>query len=426
VVRSSLRFLSGNILVFALTDMLGNFARSMVFPYASLYILALGGDAARIGLVAFLSQLAGLVLLPVAGHICDYSDRVRLMALAGFLSSLFLLVMILTPTWQGIALASLLSGTVVFQFPAYASLVADSLTPEGRGQGMAAQNALSNSLAILAPYLAGVIIQRYSADLGMRLLYGVMFVVYLASAFIVLRFLKEPSSTRRSPLRLPVLLNALGQAYRGIPGLVRQMPRPLKALALVVVLSFVTNGLTGSFWVVFATERLALPVEDWGLILLLEAVARLALFLPAGLLVDRWGRTATLNLALAAAALATPLFVLLNGFTAILLVRLILAAAFDFALLSCMALMADLTPRQVRGQSMAALGQGGIMPGAVGAPGGPSVGYLIIPPLMAASLAGGYLYTLDPASPWAVATAAALLALLISLFFIRDPHHAEA
>jgi MFS family permease len=431
MVRSSLRYLSGNLLVFALTDMLGNFARSMVFPYASLYILALGGDAARIGLVAFLSQLAGLVLLPVAGHICDHSDRVRLMVLAGFLSSLFLLVMILTPNWQGIALASLLSGLVMFQFPAYASLVADSLPPGGRGQGMAAQNALSNSLAIFAPYLAGVIIQRYSAGLGMRMLYGAMFVLYLASSFILLRFLKEPSATRRDALRLPALLNALGEAYRGIPRLVRQMPGPLKALALVVVLSFVTNGLTGSFWVVFATERLALSVEQWGLIMLLEAVARLALFLPAGLLADRWGRTASLNLALAAALLATPLFVApeiirLPVFATTLLVRLILAAAFDIALVACMALMADLTPRQVRGQSMAALGQGGIMPGAVGAPGGPSVGYLVIPPLMAASLAGGFLYNLHPASPWIVSTAAGLLALLISLFFIRDPARAEA
>ncbi len=425
MLRLSLRYLNGNILVFALTDMLGNFARSLVFPYASLYILALGGDAATIGLVAFLGQLAGLVLLPVAGDICDHSDRVRLIALAGFLSSLFLLIYIFTPAWQGIALAALLSGTVVFQFPAYASLVADSLPARGRGQGMAVQNAISNSLAIVAPYLAGLVIERYSPDLGMRLLYTVMFVVYLASAFILLRFLREPSTLRRDPLRLPVLLAALGRAYQGIPALVKRMPGPLKALASVIVLTFITNGLTGSFWVVYATGRLGLTVEQWGTIMLLEAVARLALFLPAGFLADRWGRTASLNLALALAVLATPLFVLWTGFTATLIVRLALAASFDLALVSCMALMADLTPRQVRGQSMAALGQGGIMPGAVGAPGGPSVGYLVIPPLMAASLAGGYLYAWNPSSPWWAAAVAGLLALLISVLFIRDPQRAE-
>jgi hypothetical protein len=77
VARPIPRFVSGNILVFALTDLLGNFARGMVFPYASLYILALGGDAAQIGVIAFLGQLAGLFLLPAAGYITDHADRIR-------------------------------------------------------------------------------------------------------------------------------------------------------------------------------------------------------------------------------------------------------------------------------------------------------------------------------------------------------------
>ena len=273
---------------------------------------------------------------------------------------------------------------------------------------------------ILAPYLAGVVIQRYSADLGMRLLYTVMLAIYLGSAFIVLRFLKEPSASPRQPLRLPVLVSALRQAYQSIPGLVGQMPRSLKALALVV-LSFVINGLTGSFWVVYATERAGLTIEEWGLILLLESLVRLGLFLPAGVWVDRRGRTASLNVALAIFTLATPLFTWLHGFTALLLVRLVMSAASVLGYLACIALMADLTPSRMRGQNMAALGQGGIELGAVGAPGGPSVGYLIIPPVMLASLGGGYLYTLNPASPWIVAAGAGLLALLLSLVFIRDP-----
>ena len=36
-----------NIRVFSFCDLLGNFARAMVLPYASLYILALGGNTAQ-------------------------------------------------------------------------------------------------------------------------------------------------------------------------------------------------------------------------------------------------------------------------------------------------------------------------------------------------------------------------------------------
>ena len=63
-IRRSLKLMSGNILVFSITDLLGNFSRRLVFPYMSLYILALGGNAAQIGYVTALAPLAGLVMFP--------------------------------------------------------------------------------------------------------------------------------------------------------------------------------------------------------------------------------------------------------------------------------------------------------------------------------------------------------------------------
>jgi len=421
-----LRFMSGNILVFALTDLLGNFARSLVFPYASLYILALGGDATRIGLVNSLGLLAGLLMLPLAGYITDHADRIRLLALAGLLSSLFLVLMVLAPNWQVVAVASLLCGSVVFQFPAYASLIADSLSPSDRGRGIGVMNTVSSSLAIVAPYIAGVIVERYSANLGLRILYAVMLVTYLTSAFIQLRFLREDSSSPREPLKLAALTRALGQAYQAIPALLRQMSPSLRALASVILLSFLANGVTTAFWVVYATDQIGLSATDWGLILLVEALVRLIAFLPAGLLVDRWGRRNSLLVALAISLVAIPLFVVLKGVTAILLVRAAIAVAFALAISACTALMADLIPRFLRGQMMAAIGQGGIMIGpAGGGAGGPALGYLFIPLVMIASLAGGYLYTLNPAYPWLFSLVITLLSLMLTFFFIRDPQEAE-
>ena len=53
------------------------------------------------------------------------------------------------------------------------------------------------------------------------------------------------------------------------------------------------------------------------------------------------------------------------------------------------------------------------------------MGYLFIPPVMVASLAGGYLYTLNPAYPWLFSLATTLLSLMLAFFFIRDPQEAE-
>jgi hypothetical protein len=58
-LSGTLQFMRGNILVLTINQMLGMFCRSMVFPYASLYILALGGEPTQIGFVNSLSPLAG-------------------------------------------------------------------------------------------------------------------------------------------------------------------------------------------------------------------------------------------------------------------------------------------------------------------------------------------------------------------------------
>ena len=424
--NNSLRLLRGNILVFALVDMMGNFVRTLVFPYASLYILALGGSPSAIGLVNFIGLSTGLFILPVAGYITDRFNRVRLLAISGFLSSLFLLPIVTASRWQVVAVASFLTGTVVFQFPAYASLVADSLKSGDRGRGIGAMNMISNSLAIFAPFIAGIIIERYSANLGLRILYSCMLIVYMLGSFIQLRYLREPSPEGRDGLSFKLIFGSLRQSYLGIPALLRVLPISLKVLAVVVLLSFMVNGLSSAFWVVYATEEIGLSPSQWGMILLVEGIVRMVSFMPAGWVADRWGRSRTLVVSLLFSMIALPMFVVLKSFLVVLLVRVISAAAFGLALPASTALMADLTPRRQRGQLMAAIGQGGVMliP-AGGGVGGPSLGYLFILPVMLASLSGGYLYELNPIYPWIFASLITLVSIILAVRFIRDPGQAE-
>lgn len=193
-IANAFRFMSGNVVVFSVTGLLGNFARAMVFPYASLYIIALGGDARTIGLVNFLRPLAGLFIFPIAGHLADRASRVKLIVLSNYLSVAFVLMYILAPNWQMVALAGLLQGLAVLGFPPRSALIADSLSPEDRGRGIATMNTISSGFSIFAPYLAGVVVDMHGSNTGVRMLYGGMMLLYLASAFIHLCFLKETMS----------------------------------------------------------------------------------------------------------------------------------------------------------------------------------------------------------------------------------------
>src|SRR5512141_1925756 len=102
-LRGALRPLRGNIAVFSLTDLLGNFCRMMVFPYASLYILALGGDVTQVGLVNALAPLSGLIAFPIGGYLADHTGRVRLIVLSQVFAGATGLIYVFAPSWQAIA-----------------------------------------------------------------------------------------------------------------------------------------------------------------------------------------------------------------------------------------------------------------------------------------------------------------------------------
>jgi MFS family permease len=426
-LRDALRFIQGNNLVFAVTDLLGNFSRGMVTPYISLYILALGGDATQIGLVNSVGPLAGLIMFPIGGYITDHASRVRLVALGSYFSAALILMYILAPSWEVIAVAALLQGFAVFPFPARSALIADSLPPEDRGRGIAAQNALSWGLAIFAPYIGGVVVDTYGPCSGLRALFWVMMSSYVLSAVIQTRFLEETTVHTENDGRLTVsdLRGVLRDAYGGIPSMLGQLPRSLKALAGVIVLSFMATAVATPFWVLYAMDHIGLSSSEWGVVLLVEMILKSVMFVPAGVLVDRWGRTASLLTALLISLIFTPLFVFAPGLTAVLLMRAAIAVAFAIGIPACSALMADVVPRDIRGRVMAALGQGGILIGAAGGVGGPGVGFVTIVPLMIASLVGGYLYAWNPAFPWLFATIATALAVILIALFIRDPKQAE-
>jgi DHA1 family multidrug resistance protein-like MFS transporter len=426
-LRKTFAFMRGNILVMTITRAMGMFSRSMVFPYASLYILALGGEPGQIGFVNSLRPLAGLIALPIAGYLADRVSRVKVIGLTGYFSGAILLLYVLAPSWQLIALAGLLRGFAVLQFPASSAIIADSLPPETRAMGIAAMNSIAGLLAIVAPYVAGLTIDTLGVGPGIRLLYAVLMAAYLVSASINLRYLEDTSSHSPEPVKLADLPQTIKDAYQDIPDILRNLPRSLSVLAAILILGYMANAIAGPFWVVYASQEIGLSSVQWGLVLFIETALRNLVYIPAGIVVDRCGRSRCIRLSLFVSLVAVPLFVVSQDFFHVLLIRSVVGVTNAFFIPACSALMADVVPRDLRGRVMAALGRGSVMIGASsGGTGGPGVGFLTTVPIMLASLAGGYLYGWSPTYPWIFVLAATLISLLLSVFFIRDPQEAQA
>jgi MFS family permease len=420
------RFVRGNYTVITLTRILGMFSRSMVFPYASLFILALDGDPTQIGLVNALKPLAGLLMFPIAGYLTDHVGRVKLIAAGGYLSGTVVLMFVVAPNWQVVALASLLQGFMVLSFPPESALIADSLSAADRATGIATMNTATNALAMFSPFLAGLIVDAYGEEFGIRILYGVMLVLYLAGATINARFLKETGGSQ-SKVDWGALPKAFTDAYSGCSAMLKRLPRALRVHAVIVILGFTCNAVASAFWVVYAKQEIGLTATQWGSILFIESLLRTALLIPAGIAVDRYGRARFILGALMLSLVTMPAFVLSTRFVHVLLIRIVMGVSNAFFGPASMALMADAIPRELRGRAMAAIGRGFVQLGpASGGTGGPGTGFLTTLPMMLGSIAGGYLYRYNPVLPWIFVSIATLISIVLAALFMRDPEHAHA
>ncbi len=424
-LRRRFSFMKGNLSVLTVRQVIGMFFRKMVLSYASLFIIAVGGDFSQIGIINSIRPIAGLLVFPIAGYLTDRTSRVRIITIADVLSGLTMLLYVFAPSWEWIAFGALIQGFMVFSFPPVSAIMADSLDPKNRGIGVAMMNTIATLVSMASPYIAATILVIYGHGLGMRVLYGFLGLQALVSAVLVHYRLKE--TTVPEPMdEMPGVIEILRRTYSGVPELLRNMPTTVKAVAMVVLLAFISNGISSPFWVVYVTDIIGLSEIEWGTILLYESVLRVILTMPAGVLADRIGRTKTLMISLLAALISLPALLLANSFTTVLIIRMGAAVAGAMFVPASSALISDYTPREMRGKVMAAVGRGTAMIGATGGgTGGSGLGYLFVLPVMASSLVGGYLYGLNPVFPWYAVGLGSVIQLLCLVFFIRDPEKAE-
>jgi MFS family permease len=396
----------------------------MVLTYASLFVLAVGGNSSQIGIINSLRPLAGLLMFPISGYLTDRTSRVKIITFADILSAFTMLFYVLAPSWEWIAAGALIQGFMVFSFPPISAILADSLESKNRGIGVATMMTSANTLAMFSPYIAASILVQFGDNIGMRILYGMLGLQSIFSAFLIYRKLEETSNIDSKPL--PKVLDILKESYSGIPDLLKNTPKSVLALGIVVLLGFISNGIAAPFWVIYVTEIIGLSKIEWGLILLYESILRVLLTIPSGMVSDKIGRTKTLLGAVIVSFISLPTLIYAKNYTSVLLIRLGASIAVSLFIPASTALMADYIPRDLRGRVMAALGRGSVLIGATGGgTGGPGMGYLFVIPVMVSSILGGILYAMKPVYPWYLVGVASLIQVTVVILFIRDPVKAQ-
>jgi len=425
-LKNRFSFMKGNLTILTIRQVVGMFFRRMVLSYASLFVLAVGGNSSQIGIINSLRPLAGLLMFPIAGYLTDRRSRVKIIVIADILNLITMLFFVLAPSWEWIAVGSLLQGFMVVSFPPTSAILADSLEPRNRGIGIATMGTIANAVSMFSPYIAATVLLMYGDNVGMRVLYSLLGLQFVFSATLAHRKLFDTHKIDSSE-PMPSVLVILKNTYGGIPDLLRNTSKSVVALGVVVLMGFVSNGISSPFWVVYATEIIGLTKIEWGVILLYESILKVVLTIPSGMVADKLGRTKSLTAAMVVSLVSLPALIFANGYFSVLLIRLGAATAGALFLPASTALMADYVPRQLRGNVMAAFGRGSVMIGATGGgTGGPGMGYLFVLPVMASSIVGGYLYNMNPVYPWYAVAVATVVQLICVILFIRDPEKAQS
>ncbi len=344
---SELSLLRGNFLILVLSWIILDFAGELPGTYYPLYVQALGGTAATVGLIGAASTVSQALVQFPGGYLADKVGRRRLILTMTFTVAFTQLIYALAPTWHFILIGAALGGLCRIYIPALNAMVMDSLPPERRGMGFGIIFLIEAVSTTPAPLLAGHLYSRFGLVPSLRLGYAIAFLLFISAAIL--------RSRLRETLRDPAGVN-LGELWRVIPNSVveslrvwRRVPASAFALFLANVISIFSFSMMDPILLLYITQDLGVSPGDWALLATLLFVVITALAIPCGKLIDRVGKRMPL---LASYLAVTPaiLLVLHGNLLRLFMALPLWGLGMVLGRAASSALFADLIPLEERGK----------------------------------------------------------------------------
>lgn len=432
--RSFFWFVTDNVKVLMACRVLWGWSTSIVYPFFSLYILALGGGSREVGLINSLGILAGMILYPVGGYIADRSGRVKLIGYSTLLYASTHLFFAFAQNWQMVAFGQFLSQLFLFYMPAMNALEADSLPPEARGKGFAVIMAVPGAVRIIAPSIGGWLIDWYQRNAALtndqaliravRMAWLVATVTGFVVAAIRLKYLKETMKEDEvgEPFRWRDITQVIKEAYKSIGESVNWMSSSLRMVVGIEMLTAFSVAMSAPFYVVYAKQIIGISEYQWGLVMLISGFIGILLAFPMGSLVDNVGAKKMILTGMGAAPLVLFSYQYAGGFSAIALLLSIVSIINNIMRPAFSTLIADIIPRSRRGRLYSLIGERGVAISFGNFWGG---GFLLFLPAALGSYIGGEVYAINPVLPSIITAASLVLSFILILMFVEEPANIE-
>lgn len=405
-LHSEFGFIAGNFLIMVLSWLILDFFSEMPATYYPLYVQALGGTAASIGLIGAVEMVArGLVQIP-GGYLADKYGRRWLISTMTFVAAMGRIFYALAPSWEWILLGAVTVGLTNIYGPALNAIVADSVPKERRGMAFSIINLIASVSTTPAPLIAGLLYVQMGLVPSMRLGYALMMAGFLGAALMRTR-LKE---TVENPTRIN-----LSEMTASYPRSMRESVNVWRLVPRSAFVLFVANSMTsfiiGTFQPIFTLyiiKDLGIGEVAFSYIMTALFVTMIVLAIPSGKIIDKVGKKKPLIVAYLLWAVAVPLFIWGDFWRLILAMSLV-------GLLQVLvngagsALFADLVPKEHRGKVNG------------------STGFFNMIALAVGQLLGGWMYdNVSHGFPFYLQLALIWAPLLMICIYVKEPERKES
>jgi len=354
-VREELGFLRGNLLVLIASYMLFGLTNSLYTPFRSPYIRELGATPFIIGLMDSVSSaILAFIRIPGA-FIADKYGRRKVIVIFTFGAALSYGFYILAWDWRLILVAMMVSSLSHIYQPALEAIEADSLPSDKRGFGYTLIWLLPGIPAFFGPIIAGYLVDKQGMLSGMRLVYGIVFVVSLGIASIRWLFLKETIEVDEQ-LGSRELVSSMRESVGSLVDAWKLVSRDVKIVTMVYLLMSFEYPLFATYYSLFAFDKVGITGLEWGIITTIGTVAMMIAGLLSGKLIDSIGRKKALLIGYLISTPTLIAFTMITGYRQMLIANILFQVATVFFFPALNALRADLIPQEMRGRILGLMG----------------------------------------------------------------------
>ena len=403
--RSEFGFIQGNFLVMVMSWIILDFAGELPATYYPKYVETLGGTAAIIGLIGAIEMIARAFVQIPGGYMADKYGRKWLIFTMTFLAGIARIFYAAAPTWEWILFGAILVGLTGIYQPALHAIIADSVPKDKRGMGFSIIQLIASASTTPAPLLAGILYTRMGLIRSMRLSYVVVVVGFIVAS--ILRYRLKETVEDPAKINIGEMLGEYPTSLRASIDVWKVVPKSAFVLFIVFVFTNFSVGLFNPVLTLYILDDLGISYVAFSYIMTALFVSMIILALPAGKLIDKYGKKKPMMAAFVVWVLAIAMLIggdfyrLILSMSLVGMIQVLIGGAAS-------ALSADLVPREHRGKVNG------------------SRGFFSMLALSAGMFSGGWLYdNVGHQVPFLLQFVLVIPPLLLTYFFIEEPRKDE-